>query len=988
MPAVDRHTALGKGMRASSAPLDADQSYRARRNQILRSLGRSSARNGSQFAILWVTPSGQHTEVFASEGLASKLNLWLGPQVQQDAKDGVRRSRLERDARTRQGLHVYPGDTIFGPNADPFDARPLEGEGSDEEEGGARAQAAVPAKQAQHSNNYDEFLPTPTRPGSVKPSPNNLPSPALPSSSRITRSNSSSHLPSLQQASPAPSPSSAPSPATAPSPFGAPSNGPSRPPTPLVPWHFTPQNLPGWYESRFNEMLHKTDKQIAKAWIKLIEPHKASLAPYHKGEAVKPEWWPEEVRHKEPDHLNKPERIILLMHLLRSGPRTTDELEQALLELNAKQLSPENLAVTREICRVAKEEKKAVQRCGSAFSVSPYFFLPLTFSFTDGTFDSFTVVLGGFVPPPPKYELKQEEEEEPRQHNTRHRTRRSIGNVDSLSASQPPQQTPRSSARASPYPLSRSHSVSDALSGNASPVRSPALGASTSAATGMSRSQSQAGPISSAGKPRNARQNGRHSLGEADLLDPSSAAFVPGADSQTTPYASRIGAGRPSVTPRQGQASPLATGMSRSYSTSALGGSSGPPSPATKKAAMIDDAVASPAMIKSRSRLSQQHFDQMGLGKKAASAKGPRQSQPSHPPRQQQPVSQHPPQSEQHASGPPQRPPLQHAHTQPLPHGHHPQPHHIAHVQQYPPPHPQQQHVLVYAPPPGLVRQPSSGGHPIAVHPAHQLSLPPQAHFQPHPHHLQQHPHVQVQVQVHAGHALPPEYEQQLAMQQQMHLQHQHHQQQQQSQHLQVQNGVGAGAYPSPSTATFAPGAPSPNPSGSPFLYDQQQHSQHSQQSFTGHDAFLVAGSADAALYPGSAGGSTAASPMPLHGASLSALDYGAGGGVIGGAGDASSTYGTSPLLASASASGSGAHGHHDDLGMAGVGMGEDLSAYVEQLEQCMVQQQSSSAPPSSAPGDGFGGLGLGLGLGAGGDTVMGLEAGYYGDDGFGVVGA
>lgn len=78
-------------------------------------------------------------------------------------------------------------------------------------------------------------------------------------------------------------------------------------------------------------------RQLAKALIKAFEPEKPRKYPYNGGkrreEAVrlyglhnpgalsKAPWWPENgCRYKEPDHLKKPERMLLIKHLLRIVP--------------------------------------------------------------------------------------------------------------------------------------------------------------------------------------------------------------------------------------------------------------------------------------------------------------------------------------------------------------------------------------------------------------------------------------------------------------------------------------------------------------------------------------------------------------------------------------------------------------------------------------------------------------------------------------------
>ncbi|KAH8782826.1 hypothetical protein F5883DRAFT_405012, partial [Diaporthe sp. PMI_573] len=77
-------------------------------------------------------------------------------------------------------------------------------------------------------------------------------------------------------------------------------------------------------DQRFKNIQQTACKLIAKAWVKLIAPKKQSNHPYTGADAKAPDWWPkpwgtsrdEKVRHKEPDHLYKPERVYLLNHIL------------------------------------------------------------------------------------------------------------------------------------------------------------------------------------------------------------------------------------------------------------------------------------------------------------------------------------------------------------------------------------------------------------------------------------------------------------------------------------------------------------------------------------------------------------------------------------------------------------------------------------------------------------------------------------------------
>lgn len=80
----------------------------------------------------------------------------------------------------------------------------------------------------------------------------------------------------------------------------------------------TPKVL-DYYERSLKHFQQLNCRQIAKAFIKFIEPRKQVKHPYNGGkpapgappgkkgdpEKTKPEWWPAEVVHKEPDHLRK-----------------------------------------------------------------------------------------------------------------------------------------------------------------------------------------------------------------------------------------------------------------------------------------------------------------------------------------------------------------------------------------------------------------------------------------------------------------------------------------------------------------------------------------------------------------------------------------------------------------------------------------------------------------------------------------------------------
>ncbi|KAK3357107.1 hypothetical protein B0T25DRAFT_147256 [Lasiosphaeria hispida] len=80
-----------------------------------------------------------------------------------------------------------------------------------------------------------------------------------------------------------------------------------------------------FYGQRFRNIQQNACKLIAKAWVKAVAPKKQTNNPYTAGDDAAPDWWPkpwgptkdDKVRHLEPDHLLKKERVYLLTHILR-----------------------------------------------------------------------------------------------------------------------------------------------------------------------------------------------------------------------------------------------------------------------------------------------------------------------------------------------------------------------------------------------------------------------------------------------------------------------------------------------------------------------------------------------------------------------------------------------------------------------------------------------------------------------------------------------
>ncbi|CEL07243.1 hypothetical protein ASPCAL10406 [Aspergillus calidoustus] len=129
-----------------------------------------------------------------------------------------------------------------------------------------------------------------------------------------------------------------------------------------------------YYEMAFENFQQVNCKVVAKAYIKLVEPRKQVNYPYNgrlniagstevkNPEATKPKWWPSGVTHKEPDHLGKPERVRLLVHILcelrDSHDITAKKLREAGQDVK-RQISPEiRLRVLDEIYYVREMEEQ------------------------------------------------------------------------------------------------------------------------------------------------------------------------------------------------------------------------------------------------------------------------------------------------------------------------------------------------------------------------------------------------------------------------------------------------------------------------------------------------------------------------------------------------------------------------------------------------------------------------------------------------------
>ncbi|ORY88328.1 hypothetical protein BCR35DRAFT_301865 [Leucosporidium creatinivorum] len=585
-----------------SSPRRAAAHHRRQRADILRQLGLASYINGSQFAILWVEPTGE-TETYASEALQPLLAAYFDEDKLQRSRDASsrlkQRKALDKHAEeaTRMGSDVFgpTGEAVSLESQDAFD--PDDDEDSEEEQL-AREQGLPYLKTTETKRQPVLSRPTSAAGDSARPPSRQQPAPVqqLPTPSR----------PHPYSTTPAATPNSPPlvptrvtrslSLANAEPPHLSPSLISAIPSTaPIyVPYTFNPSTLAEWYTEKFSTLPQKVSKTVCKIWVKVVEPDKQANFPYIAGDSHAPQWWPKDVRHKEPDHLIKPERITLLATLLRATSLPVSDFERATAKASA--LIPAKQAPTLdEIYKVAREERRALQASGG----NPFEFL--------------TVLL-----PAATASTRGEEEDSPRASTfnaedrpTRHRSRRSITSMPSL----PPSldTTPRSRQGAQPYPLSRSHSVSEVHT--LSPATSRPLARSHSLTSHMS---SAAGKERSAVSKSKTSRRGRASLGgviEGDdfgAFDDGTALAMAEFGLQPAISLQHHLEPRPSSSNdtrrhsyHEGHSYQLHDGPSPSSSRLQVSpsGSSLRRSPSS---ASNEPSFASPAMIKSRSRLSQQ----------------------------------------------------------------------------------------------------------------------------------------------------------------------------------------------------------------------------------------------------------------------------------------------------------------------------------------------------------------------------------------------
>ncbi|KAJ6012319.1 hypothetical protein N7522_002674, partial [Penicillium canescens] len=136
--------------------------------------------------------------------------------------------------------------------------------------------------------------------------------------------------------------------------------------------------LQKYYEKAFENLQQRNCRVLAKAYVKLVEPRKQVNYPYNGRKVVagtcqqfdpemsKPPWWPSGVRHREPDHILKHERIKLLTHILCelhiSHGITVEKLRGAELPIRRLITPADRLQILEEVYRVRQQEVDFLER--------------------------------------------------------------------------------------------------------------------------------------------------------------------------------------------------------------------------------------------------------------------------------------------------------------------------------------------------------------------------------------------------------------------------------------------------------------------------------------------------------------------------------------------------------------------------------------------------------------------------------------------------
>lgn len=321
-----------------SSPAKQHRHYKCKRDQVLRALGKAAYINGSQFAILLVSARGD-VETYASDAFQERLDDWF---MKSGVADEARQRALDNvpDHRAAPPTQLTADDLLDDvPESPSGGATPSLPGMPDDPFLEPWSNLAGGADKVPQTDEWSRIL----KRSEISDETQSI-------GEGSASAAGSPHLPLMPQMS---TPVQSMRPRTGS--VGRVAANAHQPQHMVVLRNEAERTA--FMEMRFGQLQQVMCKMIAKEWIKVIEPKKQTRFPYNKGEEGKPSWWPADVRHKEPDHLMKPERHALLLAMLRSNQARIARLQLATAEV-VVQIKTGRVSLLMDIYRIAREEEQ------------------------------------------------------------------------------------------------------------------------------------------------------------------------------------------------------------------------------------------------------------------------------------------------------------------------------------------------------------------------------------------------------------------------------------------------------------------------------------------------------------------------------------------------------------------------------------------------------------------------------------------------------
>ena len=126
------------------------------------------------------------------------------------------------------------------------------------------------------------------------------------------------------------------------------------------------------YRNALKSLSQVVCKAVAKIWIKVAEPNKQAIHPYKHFNSSKPPWWPRDVDHIEPDHLDKNGRLKVMISILRNKKFSIEVMKLKTSAMDVKTVGVEIVAdkILSELYYIAIFDRKRRYRNLSDSSIN------------------------------------------------------------------------------------------------------------------------------------------------------------------------------------------------------------------------------------------------------------------------------------------------------------------------------------------------------------------------------------------------------------------------------------------------------------------------------------------------------------------------------------------------------------------------------------------------------------------------------------------